>query len=246
MTWLIFILGALCAGFVQGLTGFAFALIAMSFWVWILPAQIAAPLVVCASVYSHFISLSSERKTIQINKKIILPYLIAGILGVPLGTYLLDSINQDTFKLVLGGFLVFWCPILFFNPKFNFIQKSGKWADSIIGYIAGILGGLGGFCGAVPSAWLMLKNQSKSEQRYILRHFNFAIQLVTLVSYLTQGLIQKQHLPYLAVLLVIMAFPVIFGARLFYKISERQFKRIVLGLLFSSGCFLVVMSLITT
>ncbi len=45
MTWLIFILGAIFAGFVQGLTGFAFALIAMSFWVWILPPQIAAPLV---------------------------------------------------------------------------------------------------------------------------------------------------------------------------------------------------------
>ena len=32
MTWFIFILGAMIAGFVQGLTGFAFALIAMSFW----------------------------------------------------------------------------------------------------------------------------------------------------------------------------------------------------------------------
>ncbi|OTG79899.1 sulfite transporter TauE/SafE [Acinetobacter sp. ANC 5054] len=245
MTWLIFILGAIFAGFVQGLTGFAFALIAMSFWVWILPPQIAAPLVVCASVYSHFISLSSERKSIHFDKRIILPYLVAGILGVPLGTYLLDSINQDSFKLVLGGFLVFWCPILFFNPKFNIIQKSGKWADSVIGYIAGILGGLGGFCGALPSAWLMLKNKPKSEQRYILRHFNLAIQLVTLVSYLIQGLIHKEHLPYLGVLLVIMAFPVIFGARLFYKISERQFKNIVLGLLFASGCFLVTMSLIT-
>ena len=31
MTWFIFILGAMIAGFVQGLTGFAFALIAMSF-----------------------------------------------------------------------------------------------------------------------------------------------------------------------------------------------------------------------
>jgi len=245
MTWLIFILGAIFAGFVQGLTGFAFALIAMSFWVWILPPQIAAPLVVCASIYSHFISLSSERKSIPINKKIIYPYLIAGILGVPLGTYLLDSINPDTFKLVLGAFLMFWCPILFFNPKFSFIQKTGKWADSSIGYIAGILGGLGGFCGALPSAWLMLKNTPKAEQRYILRHFNLAIQLVTLISYLLQGIIHREHLPYLAVLLVIMAFPVIFGAKLFYRISERQFKHIVLGLLFSSGCFLVTMSILS-
>ncbi|SNU15636.1 Uncharacterised protein [Acinetobacter johnsonii] len=53
MTWLIFILGAMVAGFVQGLTGFAFALIAMSFWVWILAPQLAAPLVVFASVWSH-------------------------------------------------------------------------------------------------------------------------------------------------------------------------------------------------
>lgn len=244
MTWLIFILGAVCAGFIQGLTGFAFALIAMSFWIWILPPQIAAPLVVSASVYSHFISLSSEKKSINLDRKLIWPYLIAGLIGVPLGTYLLDIINQNTFKLVLGAFLVTWCPILFFNPTIGWITKSGKWADSIIGYIGGILGGLGGFCGALPSAWLMLKKTPKEQQRYILRHFNFAIQIVTLASYLWQGIIQKQHLPYLAALLIIMAFPVILGARLFYKVSERQFKHIVLGLLFSSGCFLLSMSLL--
>lgn len=94
MTWLIFILGAVCAGFIQGLTGFAFALIAMSFWVWILPPQIAAPLVVSASVYSHFISLSYEKNSINLDRKLIWPYLIAGLIGVPLGTYLLDIINQ--------------------------------------------------------------------------------------------------------------------------------------------------------
>ncbi len=49
------------AGFIQGLTGFAFALIAMSFRVWILPPQIATPLVVSASVYSHFTSLSYRK-----------------------------------------------------------------------------------------------------------------------------------------------------------------------------------------
>lgn len=63
MTWLLFILGAMVAGFVQGLTGFAFALIAMSFWVWVLPPQLAAPLLVFASIWSHVISLSQEQKT---------------------------------------------------------------------------------------------------------------------------------------------------------------------------------------
>ena len=60
----IFIIGACLAAFVQGLTGFAFALIAMSFWVWVLPPQISAPLVVFASLWCHIISLSKEQPII--------------------------------------------------------------------------------------------------------------------------------------------------------------------------------------
>ena len=244
MTWLLFTLGAMVAGFVQGLTGFAFALIAMSFWVWVLSPQIAAPLVVFASVWSHIISLSNEQKHPHLNKSLVLPYLISGLIGVPLGTYLLHIIQPETFKLVLGLFLVLWCPIMFFNPQFPRLQQSGKFADSLVGFMGGILGGLGGFCGSLPSAWVMLKNLSKQEQRYILRHFNFGIQVFTLVAYLLQGTLEIQQLPYMTILLVSVSFPAIWGAKLFYKISERQFKHTVLSLLFASGGFLIFSTLL--
>ncbi len=239
MTWLLFISGAVVAGFVQGLTGFAFALIAMSFWVWVLSPQLAAPLVVFASVWSHLISMCSEQKQ-KSNISLVLPYFIAGIIGVPIGTYLLVLINPETFKFILGLFLVLWCPVMFFNPQFSVIQKSGKFADSLIGFTGGILGGLGGFCGSLPSAWVMLKNLSKDEQRYILRHFNFGIQLFTLAAYLFQGTIHTEHLPYMGAILLSVSIPAILGARLFYKISEKQFKHTVLSLLFTSGCFLLL------
>ncbi|WOE40613.1 sulfite exporter TauE/SafE family protein [Acinetobacter chinensis] len=239
MTWLLFISGAVVAGFVQGLTGFAFALIAMSFWVWVLSPQLAAPLVVFASVWSHLISMCSEQKQ-KSNISLVLPYFIAGIIGVPIGTYLLVLINPETFKFILGLFLVLWCPVMFFNPQFSVIQKSGKIADSLIGFTGGILGGLGGFCGSLPSAWVMLKNLSKDEQRYILRHFNFGIQLFTLAAYLFQGTVHTEHLPYMGAILLSVSIPAILGARLFYKISEKQFKHTVLSLLFTSGCFLLL------
>ncbi|MDM1487032.1 MULTISPECIES: sulfite exporter TauE/SafE family protein [Acinetobacter] len=239
MTWLLFILGAIIAGFIQGLTGFAFALVAMSFWVWVLPPQLAAPLVVFASVWSHLISLYNEQPH-QLSKQLILPYLIAGFIGVPLGTYLLNVLNAETFKIILGLFLVLWCPIMLLNPQIPAIQRSGKIADSTIGFIGGILGGLGGFCGSVPSAWVMLKNLSKEQQRYILRHFNFAIQLFTLLAYAIQGHLDTTQLPYMAVIIISVSLPAILGAKLFYKISEKQFKQIVLSLLFASGCFLLL------
>ena len=112
MTWFIFILGAMIAGFVQGLTGFAFALIAMSFWIWVLPPQLAAPLVVFASLWSHIIALGKEQKH-QLPFSLVLPYIIAGLIGVPLGTYLLHLIDGNTFKTILGLFLVIWCPTMF-------------------------------------------------------------------------------------------------------------------------------------
>lgn len=243
MTWFIFILGAMIAGFVQGLTGFAFALIAMSFWIWVLPSQLAAPLVVFASLWSHIIALGKEQKH-QLPFSLVLPYIIAGLIGVPLGTYLLHLIDGNTFKTILGLFLVIWCPTMFFAPVFPRIQALGKIADGSIGFIGGILGGLGGFCGAAPSAWVMLKNLPKQQQRYILRHFNFAIQLFTIIIYLCQGTIHKVHLPYFALIILTVSIPALIGAQMFYKISEKQFKQLVLSLLFASGCFLLLTSLL--
>lgn len=240
--WIIFILGAGLAGFVQGLTGFAFALIAMSFWVWILPPQVSAPLVVFASLWCHLISLSKEQKH-HFNQSLVLPYILAGLIGVPLGTYLLDLVNAHLFKLILGIFLVLWCPTMYFAPQFKLMKRLGKPADASVGFLGGILGGLGGFCGALPSAWVMLKGLPKDQQRYILRHFNFAIQLFTIAVYLWQGTIQVSHLSYMAVIVIAVTIPAIFGAQLFYKISEQQFKHIVLSLLFASGWVLTVTSI---
>lgn len=240
--WIIFIAGACLAGFVQGLTGFAFALIAMSFWVWILPPQISAPLVVFASLWCHIISLSKEQP-VHFDRSLVYVYIVAGLIGVPLGTFLLNIINAEIFKLILGLFLILWCPIMFFAPQLKSIHQLGAKADASVGLIGGVLGGLGGFCGALPSAWVMLRNLPKQQQRYILRHFNFAIQLFTILVYLWQGTISKDHLTYFGVLILTISIPAIIGAQLFYKISEKQFKHIVLSLLFISGCVLTVTSI---
>ena len=86
----------------------------------------------------------------------------------------------------------------------------------------------------------MLKNLPKDQQRYILRHFNFAIQLVTIVLYLANGTLNQSHLSYIGILIITVSIPAVLGAKLFHRISEVQFKRLVLGLLFASGCFILI------
>ena len=70
-----------------------------------------------------------------------------------------------------------------------------------------------------------LKNLPKEQQRFILRHFNFAIQVFTLFSYLLRGNLSLQHLPYMGILILSVSLPAMLGARLFYKISETDLDR---------------------
>jgi len=50
--------GAAAAGFAQGVTGFAFSVIALSFWAWALPPQTAAPLAVFGALTGQVASLA--------------------------------------------------------------------------------------------------------------------------------------------------------------------------------------------
>lgn len=243
MTWLIFIIGAAIAGFIQGLTGFAFGLVAMSFWVWVLPMQLAAPLVVIASLWTHLIALLGERKVRQhFDYHLVWPYLSAGLIGVPCGIYILQFIAQDQFRLVLGLFLVLWSICMLWQPQWQWLKTANTSYDRVIGFMAGILGGLGGLCGALPSAWMMLKALPKDQQRYISRHFNFGLQLFTLLGYLLAGQLNAISHVYLLVLAVSVMLPSYLGTRLFYQISEPQFKRILLVLLLSAGVLLILRS----
>jgi hypothetical protein len=54
--------GAALGGFVQGLSGFAFGLVALAVWAWVMEPQVAGPLVVFGSLVGQLLALSSWRR----------------------------------------------------------------------------------------------------------------------------------------------------------------------------------------
>jgi hypothetical protein len=146
--WII-ALGAVVAGFVQGLSGFAFGLVAMSFWVWTIEPQLAAVLVVFGALTGQIIGMVSVRRGFAI--PLLLPFLLGGIVGIPIGVAILPSLDTHLFKAGLGALLVFWCPIMLFSRRVPPIRFGGHVADSAAGLIGGVMAGMGGFSGPVPS-----------------------------------------------------------------------------------------------
>ncbi|MDQ0138691.1 putative membrane protein YfcA [Cupriavidus necator] len=61
-TLLIVIAGAAVAGFVQGLSGFAFGMVAMSFWAWAIEPRLAAAMTVFGALTGQLLAAASVRR----------------------------------------------------------------------------------------------------------------------------------------------------------------------------------------
>ncbi len=240
-TVLIVVLGAVVAGFVQGLSGFAFGLVAMGIWAWSLDPVLAGPLVVFGSFVGQLLAMGSMWRMMSPWRA--LPFVLGGIVGVPLGVLLLRYINPTAFKTSVGVLLVLWCPSMLFAGDLPRVHWGGRWADAGVGWIGGIMSGLGGLSGPAPILWATLRGWDRHTQRGVFQVFNISMQTVTLAAYIATGTIPHAAWPLFAVMVPAMLLPTIAGFRLYRRVSDLIFRRVVLGLLTVSGAILIVTSL---
>jgi len=238
--WVV-VLGAVAAGFVQGLSGFGFGLVAMSFWAWALESRLAAALAVCGALTGQLVAAVSVRR--GFDRKRLLPFVLGGLAGIPIGVALLPRLDMQAFKLVLGTLLVLWCPAMLMARQLPRITRGGRLGDAVAGLSGGVMGGLGGFTGVLPTLWCTLRGFDKDAQRAVIQNFNLSMLLVTMATYVATGLVTRATLPLLAVVVPAMLVPSFLGARLYLGISEARFKQVVLGLLTLSGVAMLASSL---
>lgn len=237
---LVIIAGAVAAGFVQGLSGFGFGLVAMSFWAWTIDPRLAAAMAVFGALTGQIIAAVTVRRGFDL--KLLAPFVLGGLLGLPLGLLLLPRIDVLVFKAFLGVLLAFWCPAMLFSGKLPRITRGGRIADALIGAGGGVMGGLGGFTGVLPTLWCTLRGMDKDAQRAIVQNFNLSLLLVTFAGYIATGIISRATLPYLAIIAPAMLVPSLLGARLYIGISEATFRKVVLSLLTCTGIALLASS----
>lgn len=234
---LIVAAGAVVAGFVQGLSGFGFGLTAMSIWAWTLPPQLAAALSVFGALTGQLLAAFTVKR--GFHWKLLLPFVLGGLAGMPLGLYLVPRLDVAVFKGLLGLMLVVLCPLMYFSSRMPRVQRGGAAGDALAGMAGGVMGGIGGFAGVVPTLWVQLRGWPKDQARAVIQNFNLAMLSVAFASYLATGLMPREAWPLLAVVAPAVLLPVLLGARLYAGISEQGFRQVVLGLLTATGVALL-------
>ena len=234
-------LGAILGGFIQGLSGFAFGLVALGIWAWSIDPTIAGPLVVFGSLVGQILSLGTVRHGLDPGR--LLPFIVGGLIGVPIGVVLLRQIDPTGFKLTIGVILLIWCPTMLLLRALPRVTGGGRWADGIAGWIGGVMGGLGGLTGPAPTLWCALRGWGRDAQRAVFQTFNLVMQVATMAAYLASGTISTETAWLFAIVAPAMLVPTLIGARLYQRFSDTGFQRLVLLLLTVSGALLVVSAL---
>jgi len=234
-------LGALAGGFVAGLAGFGTGITAMGVWLYVLPPSVAATLVVVCSAASQVQTLPKIWHAID--PKRVLPFIVPGLIGVPFGTALLSMVDVKTFKIGIGCLLLAYTTNALLVGKRPPSSWGGRTADGTVGFFGGVLGGLAGLSGPLPTMWASLRGWSKDQRRAVFQAFNLSILIAALLSHTVAGLMTRD-----LGLAVLTALPFTFlgsrlGVALYARVSEERFSKIILALLGLSGLTLVVMNL---
>ncbi len=218
-------------------------MVAMSFWAWALDPRLAATLAVFGALVGQLLAVFTVRR--GFNLRLLLPFVLGGLFGIPLGVAVLPHLDMAWFKALLGGFLALWCPVMLMARSLPPVTVGGRLGDMVAGMAGGVLSGIGGFAGPVPTLWATLRGFGKDEQRAVIQNFNLSMLLVTMGVYLGSGMVTRQMLPYFAIVAPAMLVPTLLGARLYIGISQARFRQIVLGLLTASGVALLASALPT-
>ena len=236
--WALVISGAGLAGLVQGMTGFAFSIVALSFWAWALTPEVAAPLAVLGALLGQLTTLFSVRRGFEWSR--IAPFVVGGVVGVPMGVFVLHNIDPLRFRLALGVLFTLYGIYGLAAPEGRKLKFGGRGLDAAIGGIGGALGGLGGLSGSVPAIWTQLRGWKRDLRRATMQVYNIAMHCLTLAIYSRTHALNATSWTLFAFTAPLMLLASVFGARLYKRFSERGFSQLVLGLICVSGLALTV------
>ena len=102
----IFLVATFAAALVAGLAGFAFGLVAAAVWLHLLTPLQTASLIIAFGLIVQGVAVWKLRHALQWDR--LWPFLLGGLLGVPIGVVVLAWANPDHMRAGVGALLILY------------------------------------------------------------------------------------------------------------------------------------------
>lgn len=237
----IFIVGSLAAiiaGIAQSSIGFGMAMIMSPCVMLVLEPIAVVPTILLVNIINSI--LVTWRYWHHVQLRSVLPLTIGGIVGFTIGLRVLIYLNPNTMRLLVGVFVLTFTTILWRGWRRPVEEK--PWITMPIGIISGFAGGTTSMSG--PPVILFLTNQGHERDHFratLIAYFTI-LNLYGITRFFLMGALTPTVLSYAGTLIPATLLGTFLGIRYGNRIPEKQFKKVILLLLFIIGCILVVNS----
>ena len=232
--------GAFIGGFVNGLAGFGTALFALGFFLNVMPPIQAVAIILLMSFISGLLGLWTVRHDIVPNMKPASYLIIPGLCGVPFGVYSLAYVDVDLLRLLVASLLLLYGGYFSFRARLPSLKGDRPIMDMIIGLIGGVLGGLASLSGALPTMWFAMRDRNKHTMRTIIQSFNMSLFVLAIALFWWRGAYDDQQTVLYALIAVSIALLAAkLGIIVFDKLSDYQFRRLLVIMTFISGIIMM-------
>jgi uncharacterized membrane protein YfcA len=231
----------LFAATLSSIVGFAFSAICGAMLLHLVPdpVQLVVVMIVC-SIAIQLYSVAMLWRDIDWRQ--VMTFLAGGVVGLPVGVWLLLHVGNGSFRQVIGGVVIAYAAYGLLKRPVT-IRTDRTVVNVCVGFLGGITGGLAGFPGAAVTIWCGMRGWDKRRQRGIYQPFILIMQILALV--LIQLSRSSGVLGAAAGVDLLQFVPVAllgtwFGLVIFRHSSDRFFALSVNVLLLGSGIGLVV------
>ena len=219
------------AAIVKGSTGFGFGLLAIPVLALMLDVKLVIAMAVPLQLIIDVLILSSVWRHLDLQR--VLPIVVAGALGVPLGIMVILNVSSEMLRPLVFSAVVLSSLIMITGYTLPIARE--RLAGAATGLTGGILYASMGISG--PPMVLFMLNQQWSREvfRSTLSIASVCLETLTVVSFLASGVITTTSLGLDLLLLPVVLVSFYFSLKLLARINPIAFRKLAVYLVLVSG-----------
>lgn len=184
----LIILIVMAAGFIQGLSGFGSAIIAIPLLSFFLDIKTAVPLVIMLGI---IIGLINTRELIHHNQyNRLAPLIIGALCGIPVGVVFISSMQENIVLFVLSILLITYSLYTMLGLKVRIFRQ--RLFAYIAGFFSGWLGATLSISGPPIILYTTAQNWSAKEKKSILATYFLLVSILTAIGFYVSGMLNDR------------------------------------------------------
>ena len=236
MTYAITVVTVFVAATLQSLSGFGFALVVMPVLTLVVGLETAAPTVALTALTLYVINVFRYRRSIDLGE--VFRQGLTSALGVPIGIWVLSTVNEHLVKQVMGICLVLYAVYSLARPVVSW-RPGPIWVYPA-GFFAGCLAGAYNIPGPPVVVYGSLRRWPRDEFRAILQSLFLVNGSLVVTSHLLAGNVTSQVLINWLYTFPVLLLGILVGSLVDRRADRDAFRVLVQAMILVMGVALVV------